>query len=59
MRITFENTTFAGNNVRTEMFFDGDRVSELHMNKAQYRLWREFMTIGNDQHPTVTVEFVS
>lgn len=36
MKIEFKNTTQAGNNLATSMFFDGVRVAEIHCTPKEF-----------------------
>jgi len=44
MRIGFRNTSTAGNNLRTEMYFDDLRVSELHCTPGEFRLFHDVLS---------------
>ena len=41
MDIEFRNTSFSGSNLRTEMFFNGVRVAELHCTPREFRDFTE------------------
>lgn len=41
MIIEFKNTTVAGANLRTEMFFNGIRVAEMHCTPREFRDFTE------------------
>lgn len=47
MKVELRNTTKAGNNVRTELFIDDERIGDnLHMNHEQHRNVKTFLSAG-------------
>jgi hypothetical protein len=46
MTIEFRNTTQVNNNLRTEMFFDGIRVAEIHCTPHEFDLFRDGLQGG-------------
>lgn len=48
MKIEFRSTTRMGNNLRTEMFFDGLRVSEIQCTPFEFTNFYQLLHTGNE-----------
>jgi len=48
MKISFMNTTQAGNNLHTYMYFNGLRVGEIHCTPVEFTEFTQLLHAGNE-----------